>query len=80
MATLSELRNATVACDGLMVVKQYQPFLPDSQLIVIAVHLLHGLITSLHIILNHPTAHQLTNMFNRCYYSLNVNDCISSVV
>ena len=47
---------------------------------MIPVRLLHGLVTSLHIILNHPTAHQLTNVFNRCYYSLNVNDCISSVV
>ena len=74
------LRNVTVARDGLLVVKQSQPFLPQSELIVIPLRLLHGLITSLHIILSHPTAHQLTNVFNRCYYSLNVNDCVTSVV
>ena len=74
------LRNVTVARDGLLVVKQSQPFLPQSELIVIPLRLLHGLITSLHITLSHPTAHQLTNVFNRCYYSLNVNDCVSNVV
>ena len=74
------LRNVTVARDGLLVVKQSQPFLPQSELIVIPLRLLHGLITSLHITLSHPTAHQLTNVFNRCYYSLNVNECVSNVV
>ena len=68
-----------VAKDGLLIVKQSQPFLPQSELIVIPLHLLHGLLTSLHIILNHPTMHQLTNVFNRCYFSINVNDCISKV-
>ena len=74
------LRNSTVARDGLLVVKQSQPFLPELELIVVPLRLLHGLITSLHIMLSHPTAHQLTNVFNRCYYSLKVSDCVSSVV
>ena len=73
------LRNAKISRDGLLIVKQSQPFLPQSELIVIPLHLLHGLITSLHITLNHPTAYQLTNVFNRCYYSLNVNDCVCNV-
>ena len=59
------LRNVTVAKDGLLVVKQSQPFLPQTELIVVPLRLLHGLLTSLHIMLNHPTAHQLTNVFNR---------------
>ena len=73
------LRNVKIARDGLLVVKQAQPFLPESELIVVPLNLLHGLVTSLHLSLNHPTIHQLTNVFNRCYYSLNVSDCISSV-
>ncbi len=73
------LRNVTVAKDGLLIVKQSQPFLPDSDLIVIPIHLLLGLLTSLHIILNHPTAHQITNVFNRCYFSLNTSDAVSKV-
>ena len=74
------LRNVTISRDGLLVVKQSQPFLPELELIVVPLRLLHGLITSLHLALNHPTAHQLTNTFNRCYYSLNVADCVSNVV
>jgi hypothetical protein len=74
------LRNATVARDGLLVVKQSQPFLPESELIIVPVRLLHGLLTSLHITLNHPTIHQLTNVFNRSYFSININDNISKVV
>ena len=73
------LRNVKIGRDGLLVVKQAQPFLPYSELIVIPLALLHGLLTSLHLSLNHPTIHQLTNVFNRCYYSLNVAECIESV-
>ena len=74
------LPKVTVARDGLLIVKQSQPFLPESELIVVPLRLLHGLITSLHISLNHPTSHQLTNVFNRSYYSLNVSDCVANVV
>ena len=73
------LRNVKIAREGLFIVKQAQPFLPENELIVVPLNLLHGLITSLHLSLNHPTIHQLTNVFNRCYYSLNLSDCISSV-
>ena len=73
------LRNVKIGREGLLVVKQAQPFLPNSELIVVPLNLLHGLITSLHLSLNHPTIHQLTNVFNRGYFSLNVADCISSV-
>ena len=73
------LRNVKIGRGGLLVVKQSQPFLPQSELIVVPLHILHGLVTSLHLTLNHPTAHQLTNVFNRCYYSLNVSDCVANV-
>ena len=74
------LRNTKIARDGLLVVKQAQPFLPESELIVVPLNILHGLITSLHLSLSHPTIHQLTNVFNRKFYSLNVSDCVASVV
>ena len=43
------LRNVKIACDGVLVVKQAQPFLPGSELIVVPLNLLHGLLTSLHL-------------------------------
>ena len=73
------LRNVRIGYGGLLVVKQSQPFLPEKELIVVPLHILHGLITSMHIALNHPTPHQLTNVFNRGYFSLNVSDCVLNV-
>ena len=73
------LRNTKIARDRLRIVKQAQAFLPETELIVVPLDILHGLVTSLHLSLNHPTMHQLTNVFNRCYYSLKVAECISSV-
>ena len=63
----------------MLIVKQSQPFLPDCNLTVVPVHLLRGLLTSLHITLNHPSPHQLTNVFNRSYFSLNVSDTVANV-
>ena len=74
------LRNVKIGRDGLLVVKQARPFLPEAELIVVPLSILHGLVTSLHLQLGHPTATQLTNVFNRNYFSLNVNDCISHVI
>ena len=73
------LRNVTVTTDGLLIVKQSQPFLPDCNLTVVPLHLLRGLLTSLHITLNHPSPLQLTHVFNRPYFSLNVSDNIANV-
>ncbi len=74
------LRNAKISGDGLLVVKQARPFLPEAELIIVPLNVLHGLLTSLHLQLGHPTATQLTNVFNRQYFSLNVNDCITHVM
>ena len=74
------LRNAKISRDGLLIVKQARPFLPENELIIVPLSLLHGLLTSLHLQLQHPTATQLTNVFNRNYFSLNVNDCINHVL
>ena len=73
------LRNVKVAGDGLLIVKQARPFLPENELVVVPLSILHGLVTSLHLQLGHPTQTQLTNVFNRQFFSLNVNDCIVHV-
>ena len=73
------LRNVKIARDGLLVVKQSRPFLPESELIVVPLSILHGLVTSLHLQLGHPLPTQLTNVFNRQYFSLNVADCVGQV-
>ena len=43
----------------------------------VPLYILHGLITSLHLQLSHPTA---TQLINRSYFSLNANDCVNHVL
>ena len=73
------LRNVKIGADGLLIVKQARPFLPEAELIVVPLNILHGFITSLHLQLDHPFPTQLINVFNRHFFSLNVNDCVSFV-
>ena len=49
----------SVSRDGLLVVKRSQPFLPSLELIVVPRSVVDGLLTALHIKLNHPSRNQL---------------------
>ena len=56
--------------DGLLVTVHSAPFLPPLELIVVPEHLIHRLLTSLHLKLNHPTALQLSKVFKRQFFAL----------
>ena len=65
------LQNVTISSkDGLLIVVHSAPFLPPMELIVIPEHLIHGLMTSLHLKLNHPTTMQLSKVFKRQFFAL----------
>ena len=65
------LQNVTISSkDGLLIVMHSAPFLPPMELIVIPEHLIHGLLTSLHLKLNHPTTLQLSKVFKRQFFAL----------
>ena len=53
------LQVASVASDGLLVVKHHEPLSPSRECIVVPRQVLDGLLTALHIQLNHPSSHQL---------------------
>ena len=74
------LPKVTISRDGLLVVRRSEPFLPEKELIVVPQHVLHGLITSLYLRVNHPSINQLTKIFQRSFYDLGANECIASVV
>ena len=48
----------SIAKDGVLVVKRSQPFVPAIEAIVVPWSVLDGLLTALHIKLNHPSCHQ----------------------
>ena len=64
------MQKVQINKDGLLTVPHTEPFLPSKDLIVVPQTVLMGLITSLHISLNHPTISQLTKVFNRDYFAL----------
>ena len=66
--------------DGLLVIKNCSPFKPTSQRIVIPRDISSGLLTALHIQLNHPSTYQLKQVFVRAYFCLDLDRVARSVV
>lgn len=53
------LNIATIAKDGLLVARRSDPLQPPAELIIVPRSVLDGLVTALHIRLDHPTKHQM---------------------
>ena len=73
------LNVATVASDGLLVVKRNEPFVPVRECIIIPRQALDGLLTALHIQLSHPTSHQLKNVVKRYLHALDMDKAVDRV-
>ena len=70
---------ATIAKDNLLVVKRNDPLKQSTELIVVPRSVLDGLVTALHIKLNHPSKHQLQQVMKRHFYALNMDSSITRV-
>ena len=64
------LQKASIDKDGLLVVVRTEPFLPRKELIIVPQQVVLGFMTSLHLKLNHPTKHQLLQVFSRSFFAL----------
>jgi hypothetical protein len=64
------LNIATIARDGLIVVKECEPLSASNERIVVPRQILDGLLTALHIKLDHPSCHQLKLAVRRHFYAL----------
>jgi len=73
------LNVASISKDGLIVVKRNQPFTTPTEAIVVPRSVLDGLLTALHVRLNHPSRHQLQTVVLRHFYALDMNNAISRV-
>lgn len=67
--------NILVASDGLLVHRIVKPLEAHDQIVVPA-KVLDGLITALHIRLNHPTSYQMKKVFARYFFALNSDNVI----
>lgn len=64
------LRVATIGNEGILVVKHRDPFTQTRNLIVVPRHVLPGLLTALHLRLQHPSKTQLHRLFQRYFFAL----------
>ena len=70
------LSVASVARDGMLVVCRNDPLVPSAELIIVPRSVLHGVVTALHIKLDHLSRHQLELVMKRHFYALNLTKAI----
>ena len=73
------LQVVTIASDGLLIVKRDQPFSHSQDRIVVPRSVLSGLLTALHVKLDHPSRHQLKGVTQRYFYALDLDNAITQV-
>ena len=73
------LKDVIIAADGLLVVRDSQPFQPIRERIVVPRSVLSGLLTALHIRFHHPSKYQTKRLFNRYFFALDTNKAIETL-
>lgn len=74
------LRDVVIGRDGLLVVIRSELYHPRRELIVVPQHLIKGLLTAMHLQLNHASSYQLNKVFSRSYFGHNVQKYTNDVV
>ncbi len=70
------LNVSSLSREGLVVVKKDEPFCPSRECIVVPRPILDGLLTALHVKLNHPSRHQLKLVVLRYFYALDLDKAL----
>ena len=70
------LAVASIARDGLLVVPRSDPLQPASDLIIVPRSVIDGLVTAMHLRLDHPSKHQLLQVMKRHFYALDMASAI----
>ena len=71
---------STSPSDGLLVVKKNEIFKKTAQRTVIPRNFAKGLLTSLHLTLNHPSIYQMEKVLERSFFILDMHATVSEVV
>jgi hypothetical protein len=73
------LNVVSIAKDNLLVVPKNDPLTPYNELIVVPRSVIDGLVTALHLQVNHSIKHQMQLVMKRHFYALDLNKAIDSV-
>ena len=65
-----------ISSDGTLVVRHVEPLNAIRERIVVPQQVLYGVLSALHLKLNHPTNHQLHKVFNRYFFALNADNAL----
>ena len=71
--------KVVISPEGTLIVRQIEPFMPTTDRIVVPQTVIHGILTALHIITNHPSMYQLVKVFNRFFFALKLDVAASQV-
>ena len=72
------LNVASIARDGLLVVQRKDPLSPTRECIIVPRKVLDGLVTALHIQLDHPSAYQLKQIIHRYIFALDLDKSVET--
>ena len=72
------LNVASIARDGLLVVRRNDPLSPAQDCIIVPRMVLDGLVTALHIQLDHPSCYQLKQVMHRYLFALDLDKTIDT--
>ena len=67
------LQVASIAKDGLLIVRRNEAFAPARECIVVPRQVVPGLLCALHVRFQHPTQYQLKQLFSRYFYALDLD-------
>ena len=70
------LNKIGLATDGLLVVRHCDPLVPSREAIVVPEDVLPGLLTALHLRLNHPSNAELSKIVKRYFWSINLDQAL----
>ena len=71
------LSSKAVISDGTLVIRHLEPYAQAAEKIIVPQQALHGLLTVLHLRLEHPTASQLSKVFSRYFFALNLEHAVN---
>ena len=72
------LNVARIARDGLLVVKRNDPLSPTRECIIVPRKVLDGLVTALHIQLDHTSSYQLNQIMHRYMFALDLDKSVET--
>ena len=73
------LNVTSISKDGLLIVQRQQPLSRPIELIVVPRSALDGLLTAIHLKLDHPSKHQLQMVIQRHFFALDMSAAIARV-